>query len=70
VEACNRLQICHNSVLDSDGVGIRLEQVTNSLITGNLIQDDRDKELRSKEPSLIIVGGKRNLIEQNMLGNK
>jgi Periplasmic copper-binding protein (NosD)/Pectate lyase superfamily protein len=70
VEACNRLQICHNSVLDSDGVGIRLEQVTNSLITGNLIQDDRDKEVRSKEPSLIIVGGKRNLIEQNMLGNK
>ena len=70
VEACNRLQICHNSVLDSDGVGIRLEQVTNSLITGNLIQDDRDKEVRSKEPSLSIVGGKRNLIEQNMLGNK
>ena len=70
IEACNRLQICHNSVLDSDGVGMRLEQVTNSLITGNLIQDDRDKELRSKEPSLSIVGGKRNLIEQNMLGNK
>lgn len=70
IEACNRLQICHNSVLDSDGVGIRLEQVTNSLITGNIIQDDRDKEQRSKEPSLIIVGGKRNLIEQNMLGNK
>jgi hypothetical protein len=70
IEACNRLQICHNSVLDSDGVGLRLEQVTNSLITGNIIQDDRAKEQRSKEPSLIIVGGKRNLIEQNMLGNK
>jgi Periplasmic copper-binding protein (NosD) len=70
VESCNRLQICHNSVLDSDGIGIRLEQVTNSLITGNLIQDDRDKEVRSKLPSLEIIGGKRNLIEQNMLGNK
>ena len=70
IEACNRLQICHNSVLDSDGVGLRLEQVTNSLVTGNIIQDDRAKEQRSKEPSLIIVGGKRNLIEQNMLGNK
>lgn len=70
VEACNRLQICHNSVLDSDGIGIRLEQVSNSLITGNLIQDDRDKEVRSKLPSLEIIGGKRNLIEQNMLGNK
>ena len=70
VESCNRLQICHNSVLDSDGIGIRLEQVSNSLITGNLIQDDRDKEARSKLPSLEIIGGKRNLIEQNMLGNK
>ncbi len=70
VESCNRMQICHNSVLDSDGIGLRLEQVSNSLITGNLIQDDRDKEQRSKLPSLEIIGGQRHLIEQNMLGNK
>ena len=70
IESCNRLQICHNSVLDSDGVGLRLEKVTNSLITGNIIQDDRPQEQRGKEPSLIILGGKRNLVEQNMLGNK
>lgn len=70
IESCNRLQICHNSVLDSDGVGLRLEKVTNSLVTGNIIQDDRPQEQRGKEPSLIILGGKRNMVEQNMLGNK
>ncbi len=70
IESCNRLQICHNSVLDSDGVGLRLEQVTNSMVTGNIIRDDREEEKRSKESSLTTVGGKDNVIEQNVLGNK
>lgn len=70
IESCNRLQICHNSVLDSDGVGLRLEQVTNSMVTGNIIRDDRAEEKRSKEPSLSTVGGKDNVIEQNVLGHK
>ena len=70
IESCNRLQICHNSVLDSDGIGLRLEQVTNSMVVGNIIRDDRDKEKRSKEPSLSVIGGKANVIELNVLGNK
>jgi hypothetical protein len=70
IESCNRLQICHNSILDSDGVGLRLEQVTNSMVTGNIIRDDREEEKRSKESSLTTVGGKDNVIEQNVLGNK
>lgn len=70
IESCNRLQISHNSILDSDGTGLRLEQVTNSMITGNIIRDDREGEHRSQEPSLSIVGGKDNVIEQNALGNK
>jgi hypothetical protein len=70
IEACNRLQISHNSVLDSDGVGLRLDQVTNSMVSGNIIRDDREEEKRSKEPSLMTVGGKDNVIEQNVLGNK
>lgn len=70
IESCNRLQICHNSVLDSDGVGLRLDQVTNSMVIGNIIRDDREEDKRSKATSLITVGGKDNVIEQNVLGNK
>ncbi len=70
IDSCNRLQISHNSVLDSDGAGLRLEKVTNSMVTGNIIRDDREEDKRSKESSLIIVGGKDNVIEQNVLGTK
>ena len=70
LEACNRLQICHNSVLDSDGAGIRLENVTNSIISENIIRDDREASRRSKEPSLVFIGGKANVIGQNVIGNK
>jgi hypothetical protein len=70
IESCNRLQISHNSILDSDGAGLRLEQVTNSMVAGNIIRDDREGEQRSKDPSLSIAGGKDNVIEQNVLGNK
>ncbi len=70
IESCNRMQISHNSVLDSDGSALRLEQVTNSMIVGNILRDDREEAKRSKEPSLSIVGGKDNVIEQNVLGTK
>jgi len=66
----NRMQFCNNNVLDCDGVGIRLEKVSNSLISQNILRDDRDAEKRSKEPSLVVVGGKANVIGQNILGNK
>ena len=70
IESCNRLHISHNSVLDSDGAGIRLEKVTNSLISENLIRDDREADKRSKEPSLLILDSKDNVTGQNVLGNK
>lgn len=70
IESCNRMQISSNSVLDSDGVGLRLEKVTNSIITGNIIRDDRDPEKRSQETSLVFVGGKANVIGQNVVSNK
>ncbi|MGV3663165.1 MAG: NosD domain-containing protein, partial [Prosthecobacter sp.] len=67
ITSCNRMQICNNSVLDSDGAGIRLEKVTNSIISDNIIRDDREAEKRSKEPSLVFVGGKANVIGQNVV---
>lgn len=70
IESGNRLQISNNSVLDSDVTGMRLEKVTNSMISGNIIRDDRTAEKRSKEPSLVFIGGKANVIGQNVIGNK
>lgn len=70
IEACNRMQISNNSVLDSDGVGLRLEKVSNSMIAGNIIRDDREPERRSKDASLVFVGGKANVIGQNVVSNK
>lgn len=70
IESGNRLQISNNSVLDCDGVGIRLEKVTNSMIDGNIIRDDRPADKRSKEPSMVFIGGKANVIGQNVIGNK
>jgi hypothetical protein len=70
IDSCHRLQISHNSVLDSDGIGLRLENVTSSIVSENIIRDDREAEKRSKEPSLVIIGGKENVIGQNILGNK
>jgi hypothetical protein len=49
---------------------MRLEKVTNSMISGNIIRDDRSAEKRSKEPSLVFIGGKANVIGQNVIGNK
>lgn len=70
VESCNRMQICHNSVLDCDGNGLRLEKVSSSMIVGNIIRDDREEAKRSKEPSLSQVECKDNVVELNVLGTK
>ncbi|WP_395745244.1 right-handed parallel beta-helix repeat-containing protein [Prosthecobacter sp.] len=70
VESCSRLQISHNSILDSDGNGLRLEKVTGSMVVGNIIRDDRAEEKRSKESSLSVVEGKDNVVELNVLGTK
>ena len=69
ISNCSRLNIAHNSVFDSDGVGILLENVKQSLLSDCLVRDDREEALRSKEPSLKIVGGADNQIGSNLLGN-
>jgi hypothetical protein len=65
----SRLIIAQNQILDSDGAGIRLEDVKHSLITNNLIRDDRSKDRRSKEPSLLMVKSAENQLSANVLGN-
>lgn len=68
VEAGTRLQIVHNSVLDNDGAGIRLENVSHSMVSGNIVRDDREEGKRSVEKSIIVLGGEGNQIESNLLG--
>ena len=65
----NRLMIAQNHILDSDGAGLRLEELQNSLVTQNLIRDDRSEEKRSKQPSMIVIKGNGNQISANLLGN-
>ena len=65
----NRLMIAQNHILDSDGAGLRLEELQNSLVTQNLIRDDRSEEKRSKQPSMIVIKGNGNQISTNLLGN-
>jgi hypothetical protein len=65
----NRLMIVQNHVLDSDGIGLRLEEVSHSLIMQNLIRDDRPEAKRSHEPSLLTLKGTGNRFSGNMLGN-
>lgn len=67
IEAGTRLMITNNSILDSDGVGLRLEKVKQSLISDNLIRDDRAEDKRSKEPSLLILNSDDNQIGANLL---
>lgn len=69
ISDASRLVIANNHILDSDGAGLRLENVKNSLVTGNLIRDDRTAGSRTKEPSLIEVKGEGNQISGNVLGN-
>jgi hypothetical protein len=67
--SCDRFNVAGNSILDSDGVGLLLEQTRNTLVADNIIRDDRPSEKRSAEPSLKLVGNDGNVIGSNVLGN-
>ncbi len=63
VEDGTRLRITDNSILDSDGHALRLTRLSRSLVTGNLLRDDRPADVRAITPLLRIVGGEDNRIE-------
>jgi parallel beta-helix repeat protein len=67
LQNCERFNVTGNTILDNDGIGLLLEDVAKSLISNNLIRDDRDKEIRSQEPALKVQGGSENLIGTNAL---
>jgi len=63
VTDCARLRITNNSILDSDGSALRLTRVNRSIVTGNLLRDDRPAEQRSKAPLIVVTEGDENRIE-------
>ncbi len=63
VTDCSRLRLTNNSILDSDGAALRLTRLSRSLVTGNLLRDDRPADQRSKSPLLVVKEGEENLIE-------
>ncbi len=65
-----RLRITNNSILDSDGAALRLTRLKKSLVTGNLLRDDREESARTKSPFLVVTEGEYNQITGNAPGNK
>jgi len=63
VDDGTRLRITDNSILDCDGAALRLTRLSRSLVTGNLLRDDRPADVRVVTPLLRIVGGEDNRIE-------
>jgi hypothetical protein len=63
VEDSSRLRITNNSILDSDGHALRLTRVSRSLVTGNLLRDDRPADQRSRADRLSVREGSENRIE-------
>lgn len=63
VEDSTRLRITDNSILDSDGHALRLTRLSRSLVSGNLLRDDRPANRRSQAERLTIREGSENQIE-------
>ncbi len=67
IDRCRRFNISTCTILDCDGPGLLLRNVSQSLITGCLIRDDRNTQ--EKSVSIRIEGGKGNRLSNNELSN-
>jgi hypothetical protein len=65
LERCDRFNVSNMTILDCDGVGLLVKDVTRSRVSGCLIRDDRPD---AKSVSLRVVGGRDNTIGENVLG--
>ena len=65
LEKCDRFNVANLTILDCDGVGLLLKDLTRSRIAGCMIRDDRPN---AESVSLRTVGGRANLIVDNYLG--
>jgi len=67
IENSDTFNISGCTILDTDGAGLLLKNVTNSLVTGCLIADRRQD--RQPSPSLGVEGGKDNTFANNKLSH-
>jgi hypothetical protein len=66
-DRCRRFNVSSCTILDCDGPGILLRNVSQSLITGCMIRDDRVSRVSS--PSLRIEAGQENTFSNNVLAH-
>jgi hypothetical protein len=59
------MNITNCTILDCDNVGRLLKDVTNSRVSDCLIRDGREQ---AKSASLVVTGGRGNMIVNNLLG--
>ena len=62
-----RIVITNNNILDFDGTGLLLSNVRDSIVSANLIRDDRPSEPTNQSSGLQIEGGTGNLIIGNLV---
>ena len=65
LERCDRFNVANLTILDCDGAGLLLKELTNSRVAGCLIRDDRPN---ADSISLRTEGGRTNMIVENYLG--
>ena len=63
VEDGTRLRITDNSILDCDGAALRLTRLSRSLVSGNLLRDDRREKQRGIGALLVVREGAENRID-------
>jgi hypothetical protein len=66
LQRCDRFNVTGLSILDSDGVGLLLDQCTRSQVSACLIRDDREE--RKSTGSIETVGGEQNVVSGNAGG--
>jgi len=65
---CRRMHLSNSTILDSDHIGLLLEGVRDSVVSGMLIRDDRTGENKKGEFTAIkVVGGEGNVLQNNIL---
>jgi Right handed beta helix region len=65
LERCNRFNVVGCTILDCDGIGLRLQEVTNSRVSDCMIRNDLVGARAVKR--LVVEGGSGNLITDNVV---
>jgi hypothetical protein len=65
---CRRMHLSNSTILDSDHIGLLLESVSDSIISGMLIRNDRTPQRRKGAfTGIKVVGGEGNVLQNNIL---